>query len=86
MTAGIALGVPHGQGYYDQIQLQPGPDGVVLARSAGDDNAVVIAGEFGAGRYVAIGLAVGLNAETEDAEPEGAEAQLLLNAVTWAAG
>jgi len=86
VTAGIALDVPHPQGYYDQIQLRPGPDGQVLARSAGDENAVVIAGEFGEGRYVAIGLAVGLNADTEDAEPEGAEAQLLLGAVTWAAG
>ena len=86
VTAGIALDVPHPQGYYDQIQLRPGLDGTALARSAGDGNAVVIAGEFGAGRYVAIGLAVGLNADTEDAEPAGAEAQLLLNAVTWAAG
>ncbi len=86
VTGGITLDVPHSQGYYDQIQLRPGPDGTVLARSAGDENAVVIAGEFGQGRYVAIGLAVGLNADTEDAEPEGAEARLLLNAVTWAAG
>ncbi|MGD9496233.1 MAG: glycoside hydrolase family 20 zincin-like fold domain-containing protein [Armatimonadota bacterium] len=86
VTAGIALDMPQPQGYYDQIQLRPGPDGMVLARSAGDDNAVVIAGEFGAGRYVAIGLAVGLSPDTQDTEPEGAEAQLLLNAVTWAAG
>ncbi len=47
---------------------------------------IVVAGEFGKGRYVAIGLAVGLAADGEETEPEGAEAQLLLNSVAWAGG
>ncbi len=47
---------------------------------------IVVAGEFGKGRYVAIGLAVGLAASNEDADPEGAEAQLLLNSVARAGG
>jgi hypothetical protein len=45
---------------------------------------VVVAGSFGEGRYVAIGLAVGIDGDARDVAPEGAEARLLLNAVTWA--
>lgn len=86
VTAGIPLGEPQEHSYYDHILLRPGPAGTVLATSATSDDAVVIAGEFGAGRYVALGLAVGLGGNTQDTPPEGAEARLLLNAVTWAAG
>lgn len=86
VTAGIPLGEPQEHSYYDHILLRPGPTGTVLAKSAASDDAVVITGEFGAGRYVALGLAVGLGDNTEDTPPEGAEARLLLNAVAWAAG
>ncbi len=86
VTAGIAAGERHGQSYYDQIVLAPGKDGTVVARSAGADGPIAIAGKLGEGRYVALGLAVGLAPDATDVPPEGAEARLLLNAVTWAAG
>ncbi len=86
ITAAIEAGVAHGQSYYDQIQLRAGPDGTVIAVSAGDGEPIVVAGEFGKGRYVAIGLAVGLAADSEETEPEGAEGQLLLSSAVWAGG
>ncbi len=86
VTEGIPPDQAQPHSYYDHILLEPGPSGVVLARSAETEDAVVIAGEHGEGRYVAIGLAVGLAEDGSDVEPEGAEARLLLNAVTWAAG
>ncbi len=86
VTAGIAAGERHGQSYYDQIVLAPGKDGMVVARSSGADGPIAIAGSHGEGRYVALGLAVGLAPDATDVLPEGAEARLLLNAVTWAAG
>jgi hypothetical protein len=85
LTAGIAAGERHGQSYYDQILLEPGEQGTVVARSAESDAPVAVAGSLGDGRYVALGLAVGLAENATDVEPAGAEAQLLLNAVTWAA-
>jgi hypothetical protein len=84
VTAGIATGVAHPQSYYDQIMLLPGKSGIVLATQEVDGEPVAIVGEFGKGRYVAIGLAVGLSADTADTAPQGAEAQLMLNAVRWA--
>ncbi len=84
VNVGIAPGVAHGQSYYDQITLLPGERGTIVARQEAGDEPVVIAGELGAGRYVAIGLAVGLSDDTTDTAPEGAEAQLMLNAVNWA--
>jgi len=84
VTEGIAADTHHGQSYYDQIQLQAGPQGTVVAQSAEDGKPIVIAGEFGEGRYVAIGLAIGLAANNTETEPAGAEAQLLLNSVSWA--
>ncbi len=86
VTAGIAAGERHGQSYYDQILLEPGEQGTVVARNAETEDPIAVAGSFGEGRYVALGLAVGLAEDATDVEPAGAEAQLLLNAVTWAAG
>jgi len=83
VTAGIDPSVAHGQSYYDQIMLLPGKTGTVIAKQDVGDEAIAIAGEFGSGRYVAIGLAVGLSADTDDIAPEGAEARLMLNAVKW---
>ena len=74
----------HPQSYYDQIMLLPGKQGTVIAAQEVDDEPVAIAGEFGKGCYVAIGLAVGLSADTAETAPQGAEAQLMLNAVKWA--
>ena len=85
VTEGIAAHTHHGQSYYDQIQLEAGPQGTVVAQSAGDGKPIVVAGEFGRGRYVAIGLAIGLAADNTDTPPAGAEAKLLLNSVQWAA-
>ncbi|MGC9320332.1 MAG: ThuA domain-containing protein, partial [Armatimonadota bacterium] len=86
VTAGIELNVEHTHSYYDHIQLEAGPDAVVLAKGAEREMPVVVAGSFGEGRYVAIGLAVGIDDDAMDVAPRGAEAQLLLNAVTWAGG
>ncbi len=86
VTAGLDANASHGQSYYDQIQLDPGPEGTVLATSAKDAAPIALAGSFGKGRYVALGLAVGLAPNAEDTDPSGAEAQLLLNSVLWAGG
>ena len=83
LTAGIDLNKPLPHAYYDHIELEAGPKGTVVAQAAKSKRPVVICGDFGKGRYVACGLAIGLNADTKEATPEGAERLLLQNAVRW---
>ncbi len=85
VTRGLPLNQALPHAYYDHIELAAGPKGVVLAKAAKSGKPVVIAGAFGKGRYVACGLAIGLNADTKDAPPTGAEKTLLVNAVRWCA-
>ena len=63
--------------------LLPGKQGTVIAAQEVDDEPVAIAGEFGKGSYVASAWR-GLSADTAETAPQGAEAQLMLNAVKWA--
>ncbi|PIX44695.1 MAG: hypothetical protein COZ56_03945 [Armatimonadetes bacterium CG_4_8_14_3_um_filter_58_9] len=84
VTRGIEVGVPLPHSYYDHIELQPGPHGVVVAKAQQSGRPVAICGDTGKGRYVACGLAIGLDASDEDAAPTRAEKTLLENAVRWA--
>ncbi len=89
----LALQLPDSirHGYSDHITMHPGPLGqVICVDERGDPTAV--AGEFGAGRVVAMGVLVGWRAtvqelkhyEGESAAPEGAERALLVESVRWA--
>jgi hypothetical protein len=73
------------RGYYDQVELTPGPAGRTVAVSTDTRNPVVLAGEAGKGRYVACGLLLGTDTHGEDAPPSRDEATLLINAIRWAA-
>jgi len=83
LTAGIALNKPLPHAYYDHIELEAGPKGLIVAHAAKSKRPVVICGEFGKGRYIACGLAIGLNAATKEEPPTAAERRLLENAVRW---
>ena len=70
--------------FYDHIILRPGDKGqTIVTDRAGKP--VVIAGEVGKGRFVASGIAFGLNAETREEEPTNGEAELLRELVLWLA-
>lgn len=78
------------RGYYDQVELAPGPDGVIAAIGEVTGKPVVVAGDFGKGRYVACGLLLGMEHDQfgggdREAEPMDDEAALLLNAIRWCA-
>ncbi|MFP4058736.1 MAG: family 10 glycosylhydrolase [Candidatus Brocadiia bacterium] len=88
VVQGLAAGeaVPHG--YYDYIALAAGPRGTAVAEGLGGEGGrpVVVCGPHGEGRYVACGLALGIDREDREREPQGAERRLLLDAVRWLAG
>jgi hypothetical protein len=70
--------------FYDRIILEPGERGqTVVADEAGKP--VIVLGEAGEGRYVASGVAFGLNADTAEEEPTGDEAELLRELIGWLA-
>ena len=83
----VSAGLPRDkvltQGYYDHIQLKPGPNGTVVARSETTKQPVVVAGTVGKGRYVACGMLIGLSADNQEVEPTPDESKLLLNAIGW---
>ncbi|HIE50701.1 MAG TPA: hypothetical protein EYP85_02990, partial [Armatimonadetes bacterium] len=81
ITAGLALDQTYEHTYYDHIVLQAGEKGTVLVGSA--EKPLVIIGEWGRGRYVACGLALGLDPRDRDVEPSEAELALLVHAVEW---
>ncbi len=83
LTSGLARKGPLTQGYYDHIQLESGPEGAAVAVSEKSGKPVVVAGEFGKGRYVACGLLMGLSADNQESPPTPDEARLLLNAIRW---
>lgn len=84
VTHGLPKDQPLPHSYYDHIELEPGPKGVVLAKAKLSGRPVVVCGDFGKGRYVACGLALGLSPEDNDVAPTEAERTLLENAVRWA--
>jgi len=87
VTKGLALGKTLSRSYYDQITLQPGPRGVVVAQAVPSGAPVVVCGDAGKGRYMACGLAIGLAATgDEETSPTVDEGVLLENAVRWAGG
>lgn len=80
LTADLPADFKHA--YFDHITLTPGDAGEVLvADEVGDP--VVITAQIREGRVVLNGMATGLDDNVETA-PEGAEMQLLVNAVRWA--
>jgi len=83
VTKGIPVNQPLPQSYYDHIELECGPKGTVLARAAESKRPVVVCGESGKGRYVACGLALGLESDNKETPPSGPEKLLLENAVRW---
>lgn len=71
--------------FFDHIILSPGNAGqVIVTDEAG--KAVVMMGTLGKGRFVASGIAIGLNAETKEEEPVEAEAEMLRELILWLAG
>ena len=86
VTRGIPAGQALSHSYYDHIELEPGPDGLAVAKAKRSGRPVVVCGQSGKGRYVACGLAIGLSPQDSDVAPRGAERTLLANAVRWAAG
>ncbi len=80
--------------YYDQVVMERGPEGVVLAREAivldaelrGGGEPVIVAGTLGKGRVVANGLLVGFDETVKPKAPKGAEQKLLIGLVQWLAG
>ena len=83
VTRGIALNAPLPHSYFDHVELEPGPQGTVLAVAPESKRPVVLCGEPGKGRYVACGLCIGLAPSNADAPPTQAESVLLENAVRW---
>ncbi|HCN06674.1 MAG TPA: hypothetical protein DIT01_01995 [Lentisphaeria bacterium] len=83
VTEGIELHQKLSHSYYDHIELEPGPQGVVLAKAPRSGKPVVVAGAFGKGRYVACGMITGMAPNNTEIAPTGAEGRLLENAVKW---
>ena len=79
--------------YYDHISSEPGPVGKVLYVDE-EGNAVVVAGQVGAGRVVIMGNLPGYRGAKRDGKVisegatklEGGELSLLVEAVRWAGG
>ncbi len=90
VTAGFTAGRATSHSYYDFIALRVGPKGKAVAEGisgkggrAPSSGPAVVCGELGPGRYVACGLALGIDRKDADRTPTGAELALLLNAVRW---
>ena len=85
VTEGMQLNTALPHSYYDHIELERGPRGLVLAQAARSRRPVVLCGQAGKGRYVVCGLAIGLAGDGET-PPKGAEKTLIENVVMWCAG
>lgn len=72
-------------GFGDHRDLVPGEDATVVAQCP-YGQATILAGKIGEGRIVRMGMCVGLNGLSEEEEPTGGEAQVMINALAWAAG
>ena len=83
VTAGIEAGTPLPHSYYDHVEMERGPNGIVLAEAARTRRPVLLAGDVGKGRYLACGILLGVAADDSSITPTGAERTLLENAVKW---
>ena len=72
-----------GHAHYDHIVLSAGDGGRIAAR--GGTGPVVVVGEFGGGRVVACGVAVGIDVGERERPPVGREAEMLGGLVAWLA-
>jgi hypothetical protein len=89
MTKGLTIGNGVPYSYYDFIALRVGPYGTAVAEGVrgsgrgGRSGPAVVCGEFGQGRYVACGLALGIDRKDAERPPTGAELVLLVNTIRW---
>jgi len=67
--------------HYDQIILAAGEAGEAIAR--GGTGPVIITGDFGQGRVVACGVAMGIDVGEHERAPKGREAEMLEALVAW---
>jgi hypothetical protein len=67
--------------HYDHIVLSAGVAGRAVAR--GGTGPVIVRGEFGRGRVVACGVAIGIDVSERERPPVGREAKMLENLVAW---
>ena len=91
VTKGLPVGRALSRGYYDQVEMQNGVDGTVVAVGQASKAPVIVVGPFGKGRYVACGLLLGMEHDpfgggSREAPPAPDEAGMLLNAIDWCAG
>jgi len=78
----LAPGKLYEHTFYDRVTLTLGPNTVVWATTR-DGQPLVAAGRYGEGRFVAVGMAVGVGPGDADVTPSPAEANLLQAAVKW---
>lgn len=69
--------------FVDLIAMEPGPNGTPILLDAKQEKSVAIAGPCAKGRYVALGLGLGIARGDADCELSDNEAQLLVNALNW---
>jgi len=88
ITSGMKAGGSFKHAYFDHIILEKGPQGTVICADT-NGRPVLVAGGFGKGKVILNGMIPGYASVKEgehagkEKEPEGAERQLLLNAVNW---
>jgi hypothetical protein len=64
--------------------MKPGKNGTVIAVDE-KDNAVVIIGKYGRGRYVACGIGLGIMRGDKDSDMTNDDKELLYRLVNWSA-
>ncbi len=82
----VTLGLqPFESSFEDSRILQPGPLGHVIMKNK-SGHALAVVGNSGNGRVIGIGMCPGIDKNEDPVIPTGGEAQLVTNAVKWAAG
>jgi len=86
INQGLNLGKKQEHSYNDHMAFIPGKDGIVLGRSGADKkSAVIIAGHFGKGRYVYLGIIPGLAKFEYPCDLNAGEKKILINSLKWTA-
>ena len=75
---------PFASSFSDSRILEPGPLGEVIMKNA-SGHALAVAGKFGGGKVVAIGMCPGIGTDEQPTAVTPGEADLMANAVKWAA-
>ncbi len=75
---------PFEPSFEDSRVLQAGPLGHVIMKNK-SGHALAVVGNLGNGRVIGIGMCPGIDKNTDPVVPSGGEAQLVVNAVKWAA-